>query len=440
MLRPFRTVCAVLCGLLAPTAPAFAAECLSVFDPLQVLTLNLQLTSSDWDKIRKDTTFEIEVPATFWADGETDAITVSVRRKRGKAVPSEANPQKVPLKIDINEFVDQQWRGLLKLSLETGSGSFGAPFKPGDFDVVREGLAWAVHRFASGPEGYAYSTVDESPAASAAACAAWVRLNVNGRYVGVYVNAEQRDKQFLKNRGLWTAGSTWFFEQEVGGALVEEGEGNSPTITHLCYSPFQTKRACRTPPDDDPDGDGPLLDLATDLNDWVNMRALLAMCAADAVIDNGDGLCTHGQNVFFADFQPGPESLGSRTRMYFPWDLDSVLPTATNGSIYGRAARRNSITQTAYQSVILNHPGFRVQFNNILTDLTTTGPLNALNLNQFLEQVELTGLPAALAADPYPTVVGDIGAHFDRLREWISLRINNISSQILANGPPPPRN
>lgn len=439
MIRPSRTLFVVLYGLLGSAVPAFASECLSVFDPLQLLTLNLQLSSSDWDKIRKDTTFEIEVPATFWADGEIDHLTVSVRRKRGKAVPSEANPQKVALKIDVNEFVDQQWRGLIKLSLETGGGSFGAPFKPGDFDVVREGLAWAVHRLASGPAGYGYSTSDTPPAASAAACAAWVRLVVNGTYVGVYVNAEQRDKQFLKNRGLWASGSTWFYEQEVGGTLVEEGDGDSPTLTHLCYSPFKLKRACNTPPDNDPDNEGPLPGLATDLNEWVNMKALLAMCAADAVIDNGDGLCTHGQNVFFVDFALAQASLGGRTRMYFPWDLDSVLPVVTNGSIYGRAARRGTVTQTAYQSVILNHPDFRAQYNAILSDLIG-GSLSALNLTQFLDQLELTGLPLALASDPYPTVVGNVGDHFDKLRTWIAQRIDSIQAQITANGPPPPRN
>ena len=43
-----------------------------------------------------------------WApDGET-TILVSVRRKSSRALPSEADPIKVGLKIDINEFVDGQ--------------------------------------------------------------------------------------------------------------------------------------------------------------------------------------------------------------------------------------------------------------------------------------------------------------------------------------------
>jgi hypothetical protein len=268
-----------------------------------------------------------------------------------------------------------------------------------------------------------------------------VRLNVNGAYRGVYLNAEQRDKQFLKNRLLWTSGSTWLYEQEIGEPILDEGEGTSPTVMHLCYSPFKAKRSptCQTPSDTDPDGAGPSVDLQTDLNEWVNMRSLLAICAADAVIDNGDGLCTHGQNVSFADYAGGQASLGGRTRLYFPWDLDSVFPSAVNGSIYGRAVKRSSVTQTEYQSVILNHADFRSQFNDMLYGLINGGPLNSLALRGFLDQLQLTTLPAALAADPYPTVIGSVSDHFNRLRTWITDRIANINAQLAANGPPSPR-
>lgn len=420
-------------AVLAVSTPSYAAECLPVFDPLQVLTLNLQFVNpNDWDTIRRDSTFEIEVPARFWADGEDPAgILVSVRRKRGKAIPSESNPQKVPLKIDINELVDdQKWRDLVKLSLENGGGSFGSPYKLGDIDVVEEGMAWMIHRFASGPEGYGYVIAGETPLASAATCAAWVRLNINGAYRGVYLSAEQRDKQMLRNRGLWTGGSTWFYEQEVGGTLIEEGDGESPTVTHLCYAPFRPKKSATCPTPSDPD-------LATDLNDWVNMQGLLAACAADAIADNGDGLCTHGQNIFFVDFNPGQVSGSGRPRMYFPWDLDSVFPPGTNGGIYGQINRRG-VLQTPYQSIILNHPAFRIQYNTILTNLTN-GPLSATNLKTFLDQLEGGALPAALAADPYPTITGNIGDYFDKLRTWIEQRIANVQGQVAADGPPAPR-
>jgi hypothetical protein len=435
MTAQWRLLVTTLASFLVYAAPASAAECLDVFDPFQVLTLNLSLTEQNWDTIRKDTTFEIEVPARFWADGEDpNGILVSVRRKRGKAIPSESNPQKFPLKIDINELVDgQKWRDLVKLSLENGGGSFGTPWKAGDLNVVEEGMAWVIHRLASRVDGYDYVIDDDTPLASAAACAAWVRLNVNGVYRGVYLSAEQRDKQMLRNRELWTSGSTWFYEQEVGGTLIEEGDGDSPTVTHLCYAPFRPKRSATCPTPSDPA-------LKTDLNDWVNMKGLLAACAADAIADNGDGLCTHGQNIFFVDFDPGqvsdPSGTG-RARMYFPWDLDSVFPPRTDGGIYGQISRKG-VTQTPYQSIILNHQGFRQQYNAMLTNLTN-GPLSAVNLNAFLDSLEGGALPTALAADPYPTVTGDIGDYFDRFRAWITQRIANVQSQVTANNTPAPR-
>jgi hypothetical protein len=57
----------------------------------------LAIDPADWDTIRFDTTNEIEVPAQFWADGESP-ILVSVRRKSSRALPSESNPLKIGLK------------------------------------------------------------------------------------------------------------------------------------------------------------------------------------------------------------------------------------------------------------------------------------------------------------------------------------------------------
>ena len=110
----------IMCGsvlaliFLVAAPGALAQAWPEVFNPFQILTLNLQLDQQDWDTIRHDLTNEIEVPAMFWADGETP-ILVSVRRKSSRALPSEANPIKVGLKIDINELVDgQKWRSLTK--------------------------------------------------------------------------------------------------------------------------------------------------------------------------------------------------------------------------------------------------------------------------------------------------------------------------------------
>ena len=381
-----------------------------VFNPFQILTLNLQLADQDWDTIRHDTTNEIEVPALFWADGETP-ILVSVRRKSSRALPSEANPIKIGLKIDINELVDgQKWRNLTKVSLENGA----------DSGVVQEGLAWNLHRLASGSYGYQ------------AAFASWVQLRINGQLIGVFVNAEQRDKQMLRNRGLWTADETWIFDQDdIGVPEIEEGDGFSPTYDALCYVPFRVagkkgSATCPTPSD---------AELANQLPLLINMPGMLTQGAVDAYTDNPDALLSHGKNFQFVDFID-PNNTGKDTRrLYFPWDLDAVF-RSTTGNIYASGSGRRA-SPSPYQDVILRHPVFRAQYNQIMIDLLN-GPLSVANVQDFLNQAEAVISPA-LANDPFPTTEGSPSDEFGRLRAWVTARDANVRSQLSANGPPNPR-
>src|ERR671915_2423497 len=114
MINSILRVSALVMIFVVAASAARAQAWPDVFNPFQILTLNLQLSDQDWETIRFDTTNEIEVPAWFWADGETP-ILVSVRRKSSRALPSELNPIKIGLKVDINDFVDgQTWHGLSK--------------------------------------------------------------------------------------------------------------------------------------------------------------------------------------------------------------------------------------------------------------------------------------------------------------------------------------
>ena len=60
------------------------------YDPFQVLTYNLVMSEADWNTIRRDLTFDIEVPALLSANSEA-TVLVSVRRKSATAFPNE-NP------------------------------------------------------------------------------------------------------------------------------------------------------------------------------------------------------------------------------------------------------------------------------------------------------------------------------------------------------------
>ena len=403
----------VLCAALSG-GPAQAQDWPAVFDPLQLMTLNLQMEPADWDTIRHDLTYDIEVQTLLWADGEAP-ILVSARRKSCFALPSEDDPQKVSLKLDINEYVKgQKWHGLYKLSLENGD----------DVDVVAEGLAWHLHRWASGPEGYGY--------AYPAALANWVRVYVNGQYIGLYLNVEQRDKQYLKNRGLYVKKETWLYKfANIGAFEMKVGDDdnvNSPTQEALCFLPF----ACNDilSPHYPPGGPCPAPDpasLEVILNANIDMKAMLTMPAVNAFVSNPDSLFSHGGNTFCADFLDGTP------RMYFPWDLDGVLKSASS-NIYSRM-KGKKLTPTMYQEMILAHPTFRPQFNQIMTDLLD-GPFAEADILAFLDAVEQLIGPS-LEEDPNNNLDGEtVAVSFDSIRQWISERIPNVREQIFEDQPP----
>jgi hypothetical protein len=381
-------IATVLLSLLLFTVPAGGQTWPEIFNPLVLRTLNLQMADEDWQTIQNDETFDIEVPTMLWLDGE-EPILVSIRRKSADPLNNAPNYSKASYKIDINELVSgQNWHGLRAVSLDNGD----------DQDVVSEGLAWYLHRLAAGPEGYGYN----------AGYASWVRLVINGIDTGVYVNAEQRDKRFLENRGLWVEDQTWLYEvEDLQGFELDEGEGDSPTFITLCYSPFASPSSCPTP---DP------ATLATLVPQYVNMRGLLALAAVDAISANPDAIFTHGKNFYFADYSTGA------TRLHFPWDLDSAMGGGgVNADIYAE--------QSAYSQILLSVPEFRALYSQIFNDLLC-GPINEADLHAFLDALELV-LSEALAADPNNQLNGEtVADFFDARKAWFSSRLASVASQV----------
>jgi hypothetical protein len=385
-----------------------------VFNPLVLRTFDLTMDDGDWNTIRHDTTNEIEVPAWFRADDEP-WILVSVRRKSSRALPSEGNPIKIGLKIDTNEFVSgQEWHGLVKLSLENG----------GDLPAIDEGVAWNLHERADAFYGSGYH----------AGLANWVRVNVNGEYIGLYTSVEQRDKRLLENRELWLKNYTWLYEiDDRTSWVLEEGDPHSPTFTALCYPPFfptTSKKAGGCPVPDE-------TTLESQRDSLIEMNAMLTQAAVDAFTDNDDALFSHGKNFSFADF-----THGELKRRYYPWDLDAVF-RQRDASIYGEVSRRGRVTQSPYQSIILNHPSYRAQYNAILLgltdpgfpDLVAPGPLSETALHAFLDDVQAK-VAQAVADDPYS--FESAAASVTRLKSWLSARIASVREQAQANPSGPP--
>jgi len=228
----------VLMSCLALFSSTFAARSQTegwpeVFNPFRVLTLNFAVDPADWETLRHDTNTSFpelvfRAPAVMWADGETNQLLVQIRQGKDDPIPSFADPQKVGLKVDINDLVPgQEWRGLKKLSLENGNGGSG---------VLREAVAMNLHRLAAERGFYDYPN----------GYATWVRVVVNSNYLGLYSFPEQRDKQFLRNRGMYKPGAVWLYEYNSAPILdTTVAPTNSPTFNQLCYSPFNT--LCQQP-------------------------------------------------------------------------------------------------------------------------------------------------------------------------------------------------
>lgn len=376
-----------------------------------------------WDTVRFDITNTLRLKARFKAtvDGTAYDLVVAIRRKSSRALPSEADPHKVGLKVRFGDYVKgQTFLGVSQLSLENG----------GDVSPLHEGMAWQLHQAASIDGFYG--------AGHNAARASWVNLSVNGEHLGVYTSVEDRNKQFLRNRGLWTSGSTWFYKQDdLGMPELDEGPDplsdgtvvHSPTFSRLCFSPFRPTTGeyaatCAVPSDG-------LLD--DELNATINVQQLLTEAAIDAYLVNHDALMK-GKNYFYLDRL-------DRIRAFYPWDLDAVFRAPT-GNIYAESVSYNrrgvaSYTQTEWQSLLLNHPVLRPQYNQIVLGLLN-GPLASARLDILLNSVQ-PQLQVALANDPYfgYVVTSSPEEHFTALRSWFASREAEVRRQVSANLPAP---
>lgn len=429
----------------SPAIKAGTSAWPDVFDPSHVYSFYFRMTEEDWNTVRFDATNEILKRAWFRAEGEEE-ILVELRRKSSRALPSEQDPWKIGMKVSINYVSGQLWHGINKLSLENGS----------DVGPVAEGVAWNLHEMASVAGFYGEGVH--------AGLAAWVKVfikvcqpddgegfllkdenPVNGdeyHFLGVYINVEQRNKRFLQNRGVYQKSNSYLYEvDDINVSVVEvglngdEGGPHSETYNALNFPPFQQssgsgKKQTGTPTPKDPE-------LKLLLDQKINMQAMLAQGAVDAFCTNPDALFSHGKNFKFIDFQSAYTLIGfngDKRRLYLPWDLDAVFGR-TDYPIYGQPGGRNKIAQSPYQSIILNHPDYRVQYNQVMVGLLD-GPLNPVTVGLRLDEWK-AAVDEALQSDPYETYGNHM--NFDDLKGWIERRAPVVRQLVADNNAPAPR-
>jgi hypothetical protein len=387
-------------------ADTLKSEVEDLYNPFEMLDLYLKMDPDDFLTIQSDTTYDIEVPAWFGTAFE-EPVLISVRRKSASALPNEMDPQKkVSYKLDINEFKDQPggtdlWHGVKKLSLENGD----------DMDVVAEGFAWYLHRLAA-QSGLNYQT----------GRASWVNLYINDSYMGVYVNVEQPDKQFLKNRSLWDGGDeTWLYKMSdidspEAKEAPEDGDGEpvlSPASASLCYKPFVGRGKCETP-----------IDFKARLEELVNMEGLLTFGAVTALHYSPDDLFSKGKNFYYIDFATGAK------REYAQWDLDSAFGSMDpNRSMYDQGRGKFD----RYEEALVQEPDapFRDEYTAIIDQLINGGVFDEIALLADLQAFELM-LRDDLARDPNSK---EAAGRFSSLSQYLPMRLASMRSQLPAQPP-----
>lgn len=397
-----RRLTTFILGLLLAVAStsSSAQDCGDLFDEHQVLDLFVTMDPADWDALRTSCPAGIcgPRPHFYWSaqlrceDGPE--ITVGIRRKNGSAEPSESDPQKPAIKIDINEFVPgQTFLGKVKFNLENGAGSSGGGGGGGADNGVREGLSWLLYEDA----GVVASHV------------AWVKLWVNGNYKGLYTHVEQVDKEFLIDHGIDEGG--WLFKGPSGEQRTREGEPNPFAFN---WYPFDHKN-----PEDPQPADW------RDQTLWrVDMTQLLTLAAAVNFVGNKDAVVFKNNNYWYYDWQLFPE--GQQPRLYLGWDNDTVMKGGDSDMpILGTFFNNGHMAQ----GLIRDDPGFQAQYYQIYDDLLN-GPLSLASTLARVNAVE-TAIGPALDADPHQTG-GSAAAQFQSVRDFLTARTAFLLAELGA--------
>jgi spore coat protein CotH len=354
-----------------------ARRCRGPFDTRSVADYRLTLSPTYWGRLVADTTNSVYYPAEL-ACNDHAPIAVGVRRKRS------GGTEKVGLKIDINRYdAEQRFFGLKKLSLENG-------ISEGDNESSVEALS---------TEYLAWRLMVLSGAK--ASRAAFVRLHVNGDPIGVYVSVEQVDTTFLKTRLGNDDG--WLYKKSGGddGYQTNEDQAN-PFAAYFCFW-ANGAQSCAVPPAGE---------LAVSLPQHLDIEQTLRMGAVNVLISNTDGPLVKDNNYHFYDYAGG-------TRVYLPWDLDTVMKSALDPF---------TRLEAKYTDVLFTR--WEDDYDVILTDLLAW----PLRLEVIHGEIENLFSVAGAFLDSDPHLVGDSSAATRvKLRDWWSARHAQVAAQVAAH-------
>jgi len=384
----------------------------NLFDINRILTLNITMDSGDWDDmVAECPDGQCPYPHQYWQAtltcGDLGPMLVAIRRKNDIAEPSELDPQKVSIKMDINLYAPGQlFAGKKKLSLENGS----------QMSTVTEGLTWNIYQAAGFISGRA----------------AWCKVYVNGSYKGVYANVEQVDKRFLAEHGLDgidNDGFLWKAHELLGEQQRTREDQNSPFAFN--WYPFDHP--------DDPNNP----EVATP-NDWrdqiqwrINIPDLLALAVVENFTGNSDGAMQKMTNYWYYDWstEPNDDPNFQQPRLYFPWDLDSTLRDSDidRGIIDQKDPGHiwdGLIEELDEAGVPFGYPTHQADYLNTYRNLLE-GPLELSKMLALVNNIESV-IGAEMDLDPYSQLIADVCAaeEFQRIRDFLTDRTAYIMDEL----------
>jgi spore coat protein CotH len=270
---------------------AFAAD--PLFDQTRLHDVRLYVAPEDWQTLRENYLSDDYYVANVSLDGLV-IRTVGIR-SRGSGSRSG---QKPALKIDMNEYVDQDYHGYKELILRNVVQ---------DPSFLRERLAFMVF------EGMGIAAPQN----------AFCRLYVNDEYFGLYEVEEPVGKPFLKERLGEDKGN--LFDYEYTSPYDLSFRSDDPHA----YIPYPFKPETN---EDDLDASG-LVDFiravngapderfVRDMGAWLDLPKFLTYVAVENVLAATDGfLGKEGMNNFFL-YQYDKQ----RRFTFIPWDKDTIL-------------------------------------------------------------------------------------------------------------------
>lgn len=239
----------------------------SLYDPTILRTLFLQFENKDWEKELADFYHsDVEVPATLTVDGKSyPGVGVRFRGASSFFTVSEGLKRSLNLAVDFTQN-DQRLLGVKTLNLLNSHTDPTYLRTPLYYHVARQYLP--AHR------------------------ANHVRLVINGESWGIYVNVEQYNADFIRERFATSQGARWKVPGSPRGRGALAYLGDDPAPYKQIYD-LKTKddpkvwadlaRLCRvlneTPPQNLEAALAPLLDI----------DGALKFLALENVFINGDG-------------------------------------------------------------------------------------------------------------------------------------------------------